>query len=76
MSSNSKLAKVKSIIDSCVTYDQVKSCFSFVEGTFFSDIWERTKVLGYLQTKAYALRNADLAFHKSEMKRIQLTISK
>jgi hypothetical protein len=76
MSSNSKLAKVKSIIDSCVTYEQIQSCFSFIKGTFFPNEQDRWKVLGYLQTKAYALRNADLAFHKSEMKRIQLTISK
>jgi hypothetical protein len=76
MSSKDKLAKVKSIIDSCNTYDQVQSCFSFVNRSFFTDILDKTKVLSYLQKKAYALRNSDLSFHRSEMKRIQLTIAK
>jgi len=70
MSTNTKLAKVKSIIDSCDTYEQVQSCFSFVNRTFFTDILDKTKVLSYLQDKAYALRNADLSFHRAEMKSI------
>lgn len=71
---SSKFSKVKSIINSCVTYDQLQSCFSFVNNeAFFPQLWERCKILSILQTKAYELRNADLAFHRSEMKRIQLT---
>ena len=70
MSSNSKLAKVKSIIDSCVTYEQIQSCFSFIKGTFFPSEQDRWKVLGFIQDKTYTLRNADLAFHHKEMKSI------
>ena len=67
----SKFSKVKSIIESCETYDQIQSCFSFVKNeSFFPELWERTKILGIIQTKAYALRNADLQFHRQELKRI------
>jgi hypothetical protein len=69
--SQSKFAKVKSIIESCETYEQIQSCFSFVNSeSFFPEIWERVKILGIIQTKAYAMRNADLKFHNQEVKRI------
>jgi hypothetical protein len=69
--SQSKFEKVKSIIESCETYDQIKTCFSFVNvETFFPDVLERFKVLRIIQSKAYALRNADLKFHNQEIKRI------
>ena len=73
--SNCKLLKVKSIIDSCETYEQIQSCFSFVNGTFFTDISDKFKVLRYVQEKSYALRNKDLKFHNSEIKRIIQSIN-
>lgn len=67
----SKLEKVKSIIESCKTYEQLLSCFSFVNTeTFFPKMSERFNVLGIIQSKAYALRISDLKFHNQEVKRI------
>lgn len=70
MSTKSKIEKVKSIINSCVTYEQIQSCFSFVKGNFFTNEFERWEILSFLQNKAYALRNEDLTFHNQELKSI------
>ena len=61
LTTNQKLAKVERIINSCETYDQVLTCFSFANGTFFnSDLLSQSKVLGMIQKKAYQMRNEDL----------------
>ncbi len=62
MGINQKLEKIQSIIESCKTYEQVLTCFSFVNGAFFNydDILTRYKVLGFLQKKAYEMRSEDL----------------
>jgi hypothetical protein len=63
-----KFNKVKSIIESCETYEQVQSCFSFVRReSFFPDLADRYRVLLIIQAKAYSLRNADLKFHKQQL---------
>jgi hypothetical protein len=74
--SNSKLLKVKSIINSCETYEQIQSCFSFINGNFFTEISDKIKILSFIQEKTYSLRNADLAFHRSEMKKIHESFKK
>jgi hypothetical protein len=66
------LQDIKRIIDSCETYEQVQTCLSFVD-------WprpgigpaEKAKILGWLQTKTYELRNQDLEFHKQEMAKLR-----
>jgi hypothetical protein len=66
-----KFNKVKSIIESCETYEQVQSCFSFVRReSFFPDVLHRYRVLAIIQAKAYSLRNADLKFHKQQLANI------
>ena len=61
-----KLEKITSIIESCETYEQVQSCFSFVRNPAFlgDDISLKYKVLLLIQSKAYSLRNTDLKEHK------------
>ena len=64
-----KFEKVKSIIESCETYEQIQSCFSFTKTeTFFPDLLTRFKVLGLIQAKAYQLRKSDLEFHIQQLK--------
>ncbi len=66
-----KFNKVKSIIESCETYEQVQSCFSFVRReSFFPDLADRYKILTIIQAKAYSLRNADIEFHKQQLTNI------
>jgi hypothetical protein len=67
-----KLEKIVSIIESCETYDQVKSCFSFIKNPAFcgDDLSMKYKVLSTIQAKAYSLRNTDLEEHIDLMKQI------
>ena len=67
-----KLEKIVSIIESCETYDQVKSCFSFIKNPAFcgDDLSMKYKVLSTIQAKAYSLRNADLEEHADLLKQI------
>jgi hypothetical protein len=67
-----KLEKIVSIIESCETYDQVKSCFSFIKNPAFcgEDLSMKYKVLSTIQAKAYSLRNADIKEHRDFMKQI------
>jgi hypothetical protein len=66
-----KFNKVKSIIESCETYEQVQTCFSFVRNeSFFPNLLDRYKVLGLIQAKAYSLRNEDIKFYKQELTNI------
>lgn len=60
MKTADKLAKITSIINSCETYDQVLTCFTFVNRPFFTDILLKYKVLGAIQSKAYTIRKTDL----------------
>ena len=61
ISTKQKLSKVESIINSCKTYDQVLTCFSFVRGTFFNgDLLSQSKVLSMIQKKSYEMRRNDL----------------
>lgn len=57
MDSNAKVAKIKSIINSCLTYCQVQTCFTFID---FVPFEYRRKILLALQEKAYKMRNDDL----------------
>jgi hypothetical protein len=53
----SKFEKVKSIIESCETYEQIGTCFSFVKNAaFFPDLLERQKVFEVIQSKEYQLK--------------------
>lgn len=67
-----KLEKIVSIIESCETYDQVKSCFSFIKNPAFcgDDLLMKYKVLSTIQVKAYSLRTCDLKEHRNLMKQI------
>lgn len=67
-----KLNKIKSIINSCETYEQVQSCFSFAKNHAFlgNDIMEKTNILLLIQAKSYSLRNNDLKEHRDMMKQI------
>ena len=67
-----KLEKIVSIIESCETYDQVKSCFSFIKYPVFcgEDFSMKYEVLSTIMTKAYSLRNADIKEHRDFMKQI------
>lgn len=65
-----KAEKITSIIESCETYEQVQSCFSFVRNPSFfgEDILQKYRILLLIQSKAYSLRNTDLKEHKDLMK--------
>lgn len=67
-----KLEKITSIIESCETYEQVQSCFSFVRNPAFlgDDLSLKYKVLLLIQSKAYSLRNSDLKEHREGMKQM------
>lgn len=65
-----KKEKIGSIISSCITYDQVQTCFSFVTGPFFSELSDKMYILGLIQKKAYEIRNKDLRNHIEKMNRI------
>lgn len=58
MKTKDKLTKIISIINSCETYDQVLTCFRFIN--FFNDLLIQYKVLGAIQSKAYTMRRIDL----------------
>jgi hypothetical protein len=67
-----KLEKIVSIIESCETYEQVQTCFSFIKNPAFcgEDLLMEYKVLSTIQAKAYSLRNADIKEHRDLMKKI------
>jgi hypothetical protein len=67
-----KIEKIESIIESCETYEQVQSCFSFIKNPAFcgEDLSMKTKILLLIQKKAYSLRNADLEEHVDLLKQI------
>jgi len=73
MDTTEKLNKVKSIIESCLTYDQLQSCMSFVQtSNFFPENLDRIRVMGFIQHKAYSMRLADLKDDIEKLKQIQL----
>ena len=67
-----KVEKITSIIESCETYEQVQSCFSFVRNPSFfgDDLLQKYRILVLIQSKAYSLRNADLEEHNDLLKQI------
>lgn len=72
MTKEEKLAHIERIIMSCETYDQIRTCFSFANDTFFGDdLSYRYKVTGIIQKRTYEIRNRDMDFHISELKRIK-----
>lgn len=64
---------IKRIIDSCETYDQIRTCSSFVE-------WprpgigpvEKAQILAWLREKAGSLHKQDMDFHRQEMAKLRL----
>jgi hypothetical protein len=65
------LAAVTRIVNSCLTYDQLSSCMSFLEnGYVCKDITDRLEVFRILQTKAYSMRIGDLREHNLKLKEI------
>lgn len=67
-----KLAKVKSIIESCETYEQLITCQSFLYNNYITtDISERFKIFGWIQKEVYKIRNCDLLEHTEKMKEIR-----
>jgi hypothetical protein len=72
MTKQEKLGHIERIIMSCETYDQIKTCFSFTKDTFVGkDLSYKFEVVQLIQKKTYELRNKDIAFHLSELKRIR-----
>jgi predicted metal-binding protein len=71
-----KAEKITSIIESCETYEQVQSCFSFVKNPSFfgDDILQKYRILLLIQAKAYSLRNNDLEEHNTWVKQINMPI--
>ena len=59
MNNSNKLIKIDSIVNSCITYDQLLTCFSFTK-FFPDDISSQIKVTGIIQKKAYSMRNIDI----------------
>lgn len=65
------LMQAKAIINSCETYGQVKTCFSFLDNRYVCrSMLDEIKVAGMLQDKAYSMRNADLVEHIDQLKKI------
>lgn len=67
MNSDEKLKKIISIVDSCKTYEQVNSCFSFIERDEFfvteslrDNVLYRRIILNKLRNKIYELRVLEL----------------
>jgi hypothetical protein len=65
-----KLDKIKSIINSCETYEQVQTCFSFAKSNFFEDASARIIVLGWIESKTYELHDANINEYKGLVKQI------
>jgi hypothetical protein len=66
MKTDKNSEKVKSIINSCKTYEQLQSCFSFIDNKYVcSDELEQSNILKYLQDKAYNMRLEDITLHNS-----------
>ena len=66
------MTRIKQIIDSCETYDQVKTCFSFAEQTRPGiGLQERSQILGWIRAKTNELRGQDLAEHQEEMSNLR-----
>lgn len=64
-----KYNKIKSIIESCKTYDQISTCFVFVESdSFFTELEVKFDVLSLIQKKLYYLRNLDIKEHRDFIK--------
>lgn len=59
--------KILASIESCVTYDQIKTCINFVK---LVKIEYKIELIGIIRMKAYQLRNVDLAHHISELEQI------
>ncbi len=58
------LEKIKSIINSCITYEQTQSCLNIVKLVKREHSF---KVLGMVQDKVYSIRNTDLKEHYYQM---------
>ena len=72
MDHQAKLNKVKSVIESCKTYPQVQSCFSFLTNqSLFESDHEKFVVLGWIQSKAYELRAEDIREHLAAIREIK-----
>lgn len=61
--------KIVNSINSCQTYEHVKTCLNFVK-CYPNDLLMQSKILLAVQTKAYEMRNKDLVFHRNEVRRI------
>lgn len=62
--------KIIASIESCVTYDQVNTCLNFTK-FYPRNLDLQLKIVGLVQKKAYSMRNADLAEHAEEMRKIR-----
>lgn len=66
------LDRIKRIIDSCETFDQVQTCTSFVEQPRPGiGLTEKQQILNWLLEKANALHSQNLEFHRQEMTRLR-----
>lgn len=70
LSNKTKLKHIEAIINSCETYDQALTCFSFLNFFHENDLKNRMEVYSFIQTKVYAMRKTDLDEHKREMEKI------
>ena len=66
MTTEEKITKVKSIINSCLTYDQLLCCFSFLKNIYivgdddYDSLFNSYDIALAIQSKAYEMRNKDL----------------
>ena len=52
-----KLLKIESIINSCTTYNHVRTCFSFTKNTFIGeDAYLRYQVMSLIHEKLYKMK--------------------
>jgi hypothetical protein len=68
MNKEKKILKIKSIIDSCQTYQQLRTCLSFVDGTFFqNDNLTKNKILTMIKAKANEMVDKNLTISKNNL---------
>ena len=61
MKESLKIEKIKSIIESCEEYSQIRTCFAFVNyPSFIKNESNRWIILRMIQDKLYSMRKSDI----------------
>ena len=69
MSTTKLHPRIIASIDSCVTFEQVRTCLGF-RNCYPDDIGIQLSILAHCQTRLYELRNQDLQEHITKLKAI------